>query len=81
MLIAPISQVFVVAGGFDGRNGWVQSKLNVSLAKTVSMATVVPLAAQPSRPAIIPTLVPTVTSSTVKKLPPQTRKSLPSPKS
>mmetsp|Transcript_28277 Transcript_28277/g.50526 ORF Transcript_28277/g.50526 Transcript_28277/m.50526 type:complete len:407 (-) Transcript_28277:61-1281(-) len=70
-------KVYVIAGGFDGRGGWVQSKLQTSLAKTVSAATVVTGTFAPSVKA---TLLPS-SSGTVKKLPPRgSAKGLPAPR-
>jgi len=74
------SKVFIVNGGFDGRGGWVQSKLKTSLAKTFSTATVVetvlPTTAKPG----LPSQQTGTGSKTVKKLPPRNTRSLPSPK-
>eukprot|EP00873_Tetraselmis_striata_P019174 jgi/Tetstr1/439438/TSEL_027872.t1 len=72
-------KVYVISGGFDGRGGWVQSKLQTSLAKTVSMATVVSSSLAPVKASIVPS-----SSGTVKKLPPAARgktvRGLPAPR-
>ena len=74
-------QVYVISGGFDGRNGWVQSKLQTQMAKTVSTATVVKAA--PVRKQVTPASAGTVSASkttTVLGLPVGTTKSLPAGK-
>eukprot|EP00192_Tetraselmis_astigmatica_P012310 CAMPEP_0117673156 /NCGR_PEP_ID=MMETSP0804-20121206/14315_1 /TAXON_ID=1074897 /ORGANISM="Tetraselmis astigmatica, Strain CCMP880" /LENGTH=412 /DNA_ID=CAMNT_0005481861 /DNA_START=21 /DNA_END=1259 /DNA_ORIENTATION=+ len=76
------AKVYVIAGGFDGRNGWVQSKLQVAMAKTVSTATVVAPSILPKKVTAIPMsgTISGSTTTTVKGLPARTNKALPPPK-
>ena len=71
----------MVSGGFDGRNGWVQSKLQFDVAKTVSTATVV--TASPVRrvlPQVTPSIAPSMTVSSKTVGGSRSTKSLPAPK-